>query len=140
MGYKLLIKTFLFMIVIVEILSASTDIEKINKLVKNIKKERIGLSADEVKSAKNPFVKSVKNSKNRKYVKIYKKKRPKLFLNAIINNRAKINHKWYDINSKIDGYKLIKICNNYVILKRANKTVYLYLKFPKNKKIKFSSY
>jgi len=142
MGHKLLIKTFILSIVIVEMLFASTDIEMIDKLVKDIKKERIGLSKADAKSAKNPFVKAIKMRQNSKPVKKYKKKKynKRFSLNAIVNNKAKINYKWYSINSTLNGYKVIKIENNYVVLKRGNRTIYLYLKYPKNKNIKFSSY
>ncbi|SFP13288.1 hypothetical protein [Hydrogenimonas thermophila] len=141
MGYKLLIKIFLLSILTVEAVFALTDIERIDKLVKDIKKERIGLSKTDAKKAKNPFVKAVQKRQELKHVKKYKKRKynKRLSLKAIVNNRAKINYKWYSHNSTINGYKIIKISNDYVVLKRGNRTIYLYLKNKKNKNIKFSS-
>jgi len=57
-------------------------------------------------------------------------------LTAIINDRVKINNRWYILNSKINGYKITKVGDNYVLLARNNKQVRVFLKRPKSKKIK----
>lgn len=143
MGHKLLMKTFILSIVIVEILFAATDIKIIDELVKDIKKERTGLSKIDANNTIDPFVKVQKIKEKSKPIKKYKKeKRPNrsFFLSAIVNEKVKINSKWYNINSNINGYRIIKIGDKYVVLKRGKRTIYLYLKYSKNKNIKFSIY
>jgi len=129
-------------IVIAKTVLGSSEIENINKLVKDIKKERIGLSKADTNSAKNPFVKAVKKIQDNKPMKVYRRKKysKKFSLNAIVNKKAKVNNRWYSINSTVYGYKIIKIKDNYVVLEKGNTEIYLYLKEQKNRKIKFSSY
>jgi hypothetical protein len=53
-----------------------------------------------------------------------RKRRKKIYkLEAIFQNMVKINNKWYNINSKIDGYKIVKkggmilLINKYKIIR-----------------------
>ncbi len=90
-------------------LHAEITINDIDKLVNDIKEERIGLKSDEVRSAKDPFIYS-----RRKFVKPVQtvqtgKKSYRFILTAIINDRVKINNRWYGLHSKIHGYTITKV-------------------------------
>ncbi len=44
---------------------------------------------------------------------------------AVFNNKININNKWYKIGDEINGYKILKITDDYVILKKENQIVKL---------------
>jgi len=121
MGYELLVKTIILLALTVKIVFASTDTKTIDKLIKEIKKERIGLSE---KSIKNPFESHTKNSLKKEQrgsiAKKVKSKKRDFRLNAIINNRVKIDNKWYKIDSKIDNYNITILPNQCIELKDGN--------------------
>ncbi len=137
MGNKLL-KIFLPFFIICTYSQAQSELKKIDEIIEKIKIKRAGISNDEIKNLKDPFYykngykKSIKrkNYKNRTISSRYK-------LYAILNEKAKINGKWYKLGSKIKGYKLYKICTNCVKLKKGGKIVTLYL-HRKSKKISIS--
>ena len=117
-------------------LHAEITINDIDKLVTDIKEERVGLRIDEIQNAKDPFIyprgKFVKPVQNVQTGK----KRYRFVLTAIINDRVKINNRWYGLNSKVNGYKITKVGENYAQLVYKNKQVRVFLKRPKSKKIK----
>lgn len=117
-------------------LHAEITINDIDKLVNDIKQERIGLKKSDIVSAKDPFI--YPEGKAGIPLKTGKKstKRIRFTLTAIINDRVKLNNKWYSLNSKIYGYKITKIEGNSVLLAKNSKHVRVYLKRPKSKKIK----
>ncbi|PAF47220.1 hypothetical protein BKH41_08035 [Helicobacter sp. 12S02232-10] len=55
-------------------------------------------------------------------------------LEMIINQKAKINGKWYQIGQKVSEYQIIQIQKNSIVLKNFKQTLTLYTQF--NKKIK----
>ena len=74
----------------------------------------------------DPFYKAQKLLKKPKRVQIFSKP-IKLKVYAIYNNRAYINGKFYKIGDKIAGYKIYKIYDSYVVLKRKSKLKILHL-------------
>jgi hypothetical protein len=54
-----------------------------------------------------------------------------------MNDKAKINKKWYKLYAKVYGYKLVKIKNVSVVLKNKKKKLELFLR-KKNDKINIS--
>jgi hypothetical protein len=119
----------------VTLMHAEITINDIDKLVNDIKQERIGLTAKEIESAKDPFI-----YLGGKYSRVLgtgkKKRRYKFTLTAIINDRVKLNRKWYALGSTINGYKISKVGKNYVLLTRNNEKVRVFMKHKKSKKIK----
>ena len=118
------------------LLHAEITINDIDKLVNDIKQERIGLKKEDLAAAKDPFIYpegkagiSLKRDKK-------KSRRIRFVLTAIINDRVKLNNKWYSLNSKIGGYKITEIGDNSVLLAKNSKHVRVYMKRPKSKKIK----
>lgn len=64
----------------------------------------------------------IKNKKED--IKVKKQKNTNIFkLKAIISNNALINNKWIKQNEFINGYKLIKINKNSVVLEKSNKQI-----------------
>ena len=134
MGHKILIKAFILSILTVQMLFASTDIEIIDKLIKEIKKKRIGLSEKDIK---NPFESYIKNSSKKEQRSSIAKKvqttKIEFRLNAIINNKAKINNKWYKIGSSIDNYKITVQNNQCIELQNSNNRIEVCIKKKKNR-------
>ncbi len=115
---------------------ADVTINDIDRLVNDIKQERLGLSAKEIRNAKDPFI-----YLNGKYSKVLhkpkaKKKRYRFVLSAIINDRVKINRRWYALHSKVYGYTISKVGKDYVLLTRNNERIRVFMKRKKSKKIK----
>jgi len=61
-------------------------------------------------------------------VAVFKKENFNLEIYAIFQNRVNINGKWLKIGDAINGYKILKITNNYVYLKRNNQILKLPIK------------
>jgi hypothetical protein len=143
MGNQLLKKSMGIILLTVSMLHAKElTIDDINKLVNDIKQERIGLMPEEIKQAKDPFkyFKTIKRGPHRvvkKHSKPQSTHHRHYHLMAILNDRAKINHKWYRLHSRVDGgYIVSKIGKNYVELSQKNRHIRLFLKQRKNKNIK----
>ncbi|BBG65686.1 hypothetical protein NNO_0983 [Hydrogenimonas sp.] len=119
------------------LLGAGITINDIDKLVNDIKQERVGLKDSEIRTAKDPFVYS--NGKMGRVLqtdKSVKKRHYRFFLSAIINDRAKINGRWYRLNSRIGGFRISGVGKDYVLLTRKNERIRIFLNRSKSKKIK----
>ncbi|WP_187648450.1 hypothetical protein [Nitrosophilus labii] len=137
MGNKLL-KLFLPFFIVFTYTNAQSELKQIDEIIEKIKIKRVGISDDNIKKLKDPFyykTKSRTNIKRKSFRSNYISSRYKLY--AILNDKAKINGKWYKLGSKIKGFRLYKICTNCVKLKKGSKTFTLYL-HKKSKKIKIS--
>ncbi len=51
----------------------------------------------------------------------------RLELTAILNDKAYINGRFYKIGDTISGYKIVKIADSYVVLKKKDKMKILFL-------------
>ena len=136
MGNKLLIKSSVIIFSTAALLSAEITINDIDKLVNDIKQERIGLKDSEIRSAKDPFI--YPNGKLGRIIRPSKtvKKHYRFVLSAVINDRVKINGRWYGLNSKINGFRLSRVGKDHVLLTRKNERIRVFLKRSKSKKIK----
>ncbi len=112
------------------------SIQKYNMIFEQIGKKRIGPSDRELGKIPTPFVNQnvLRIIKNKN---VAKRKSIILRLHGIMNQKARINNKWYKLNSRVYSYKLIKIKNISVILKRKRKKIELFLR-KKNDKIKIT--
>ncbi|NPA64719.1 MAG: hypothetical protein GXO16_07065 [Epsilonproteobacteria bacterium] len=108
---------------------------EIDRLIEKVKEPRPGLPKEVIKKLKNPFV---SEEKIEKIVKIVKKKpKPKrvtLRLTSIFGKRARINGRWYRVGDMVAGYRLVHIGSNYVVLKKGQKTLRLFLGKKRSKK------
>lgn len=137
MGYKLL-KTTILLFLLINFSYGNSDLKKIDNLIDKIKVKRVGLNSSEIKILKDPFhynKKAILKGKKRIYKRHFYKHYYRLY--AIINDKAKIDGKWYKIGSQIGKYKLYNICHNCVKLKKREKMLTLYIP-KKNRKIKIS--
>jgi hypothetical protein len=134
MGNKLLVLIALPMFLIASNLP-SIDKKYLSDIVAKIKKARKGLSKREIKRLRNPFY--IKKTPKKETIKIIPKIYKKTYrLYAIINNRVKINGKWYKIGEKIDEYRISKGKEKKILLISANEKISLSLTKKENKRIK----
>ena len=102
--------------------------------MQRVKIKRVGLSHTQIQQLKNPFIHEKTLQKIVKKEKNSKKKRT-LQLVMIINNRAKIGERWYNLYDKIGSFKIVKIdpWRGIVVLSNQKKRKILSLE-KKNKK------
>jgi len=145
------VKIFLIISLLISTLSASvSDMESdIHKMVGDIRSKRktLKLTKKDRNSLTNPFyrkadevnsiLKGKKKKKSRVVKKRKKRKPPKLSLEAIFDNRAKISGRWYSAGDFIKKQKIIKIEDNSILLRYRNKRYRLYFKSSRDKKISF---
>ncbi len=136
MGNKLLTRASIIICSSTLLLGAEITINDIDRLVNDIKQERIGLKEEEIKTAKDPFIYPNGRLGTVLHSAKAKKRRYRFVLSAIVNDRVKINRRWYGLNSKIAGFRVKKIGRNDVLLTRNDEKIRIFLKRPKSKKIK----
>ena len=125
MGYKALIFIIFGLI-------AWADYSHIDELIEQIKLKREGLQLSIIK---DPFIEEKKVKKLIKIPKIKKVRKFRLILQAILNDRVKINGKWYRLGQYVKNYKIVRIGDGFVIL-RGKKSLRLFLR---NRKIRLWS-
>ncbi len=139
MGNKLL--GSIVLLAIPFLLFATNKYPDIDRLVEQVKTKRIGLGKEEIQKLKNPFIDERKLQKIvKKYSASRKKKKKELHLHlySILNERVKINGKWYKKGSKVFGYRIVKIDvqNRRVVLVNAKRKLILFLYKRKKRRIK----
>jgi len=109
-----------------------------DKLFQQIGEKRIGVSNKKINEIQNPFIMADKknilvdgNVTTANKI-IYS-------LNAIFNDKAKINGEWYKLNNQIGDFKLVKIGSKSVIIRSEHSKKELFIRKSDVNKIKFSS-
>ena len=130
---------------------SSNELAWVDEQIEAIKPSRSGLVTKNVATLKNPFIvvekeKKLVTTKSGKKVyvtskkfskkKIYKTSRRYFSLNAIMNNSALINGRWYKLNDRIGSYRVKIISMTYVILAKGSEKLKLTTN-SKNKNLKF---
>ena len=111
----------------------------VDQQVKAILPERVGIDEGAINSIQQPFIfLELKKDKNgmvvtKKVVKSYKGTSSSLHLKLIINSQALIGHRWYSLNDRILGYKIIAIDKASVKLVKNGKIKVLSIKTNVNK-------
>jgi hypothetical protein len=113
--------------------SGSLSSEEITSMVAKIKKERVGISIIKLETTVNPFVLILpKKEENltEEVTPIFKKivLAPVYKLEAILNNAAFINKKWYKRDEKLGLYTIGHISKTSVMLKNSHGNKILSLK------------
>ena len=113
--------------------SGSLSSEQITHMVSKIKKERVGITLLKLESTVNPFILLLsKKEENltKEIVPILKTVaiEPSYSLEAILNNTAFINNKWYKRGSPLGIYKVGHISKTSVTLKSSDGSKILSLK------------
>jgi len=115
--------------------------DDIDDIVNKIKKDRVSnINKKELLSVKSPLVKLIKIDKNNtkdsnKTESSIVLRKESFNLDAIMNNSALINGKWYKEGDKIYSYIIKDIMDDSVYLKDGNKTKIIFFR-PLNNKIK----
>lgn len=114
------------------------DMSEYDKLFSEISSKRVGISQNEIKKVKDPFILEIARQKLDGNVTT-EKAEPTYDLHAIFGNKAKINDKWYAINEELGYYKLTKIKKASVLLTSASDTKELFIRKYNASNIQFSS-
>ncbi|WP_457746155.1 hypothetical protein [Sulfurimonas sp.] len=130
----------------------ANELTWVDEQVEAIKPPRVGFNIKKLARVSDPFIYlrtskkgGASGAKRRSSVpkgsgsaKVKKTKVFKLTLNAILNQSAMINGKWYKKGEKVYGYKLAKVTTNAVLLTKKKKKVQLSTK-SRSKNIKFNN-
>jgi hypothetical protein len=114
------------------------DMSEYDTLFAEISDKRIGVSNEDIKKIKNPFIfKMTQKVQDGETADV--KVETVYTLYAILRNKVKINDSWYSINDQIGYYKLSKIKQNSVLLSSASETKELFIRKQNASNVKFSS-
>ena len=121
---KILILTLLFSSFL---LSASLSSKEITTMISKIKEERVGIALTKLESTVNPFIllvpkKEENLTKESVVTPIFTPVivEPVYILEAVLNNSAFINKKWYKKGQKLDNYRVTYISKKSVTLKNSD--------------------
>ena len=121
--------------------SASLGSVEITNMISKIKEERIGISIEKLEATVNPFILIIpqkeENLTTQEVAPIIQNivVEPTYMLEAILNNAAFINKKWYRRSDKLDAYTIGHISKKSVTLKSSDGNKVLSLKKKKSIKL-----
>ncbi len=123
---------------------AQSKYPDIDRLIEQVKYKRVGLSQTQIAHLKNPFIDEKKLQKiilKQKIIRHIKRRRTTFYLASILNDRAKINGRWYSVGAKVGSYRLSYVdpLDGYVILKNRRRSLRLYMHRKRLHLIKFGS-
>ena len=136
MGNEISMKTYGIILLLLANLAsfasdAQSEIEGYEDKFTAINKERKGLDASDLNKLSDPFLKTkavAYNTESNSTASIFE-------LQALFNNKAKFNGKWYQIRDKIGEYELSAIRGSSVILANKEQKIDLNLKKGENKNV-----
>jgi hypothetical protein len=142
-------KLIIFLLILLSTHLLANELSWVDEQVEAIKPPRKGISDKEISKLKDPFIlysvkgkKRVRHTYSRKYSKTATKKvqthSSKFTLEAILNNTALINGKWYKEGEKVSGYKLEKVTHKSILLTKGKRKILLST-VSKNKNLKFNN-
>ncbi|ARU48704.1 hypothetical protein Sdiek1_1541 [Sulfurospirillum diekertiae] len=117
---KTLVKPILGLLVILTIIEAqdklpsSSEVKEYDKIFEKIAERRSGADSIMIDKLENPFI--ILSSEQNASESNATAQAPAYVLEAIFNQKAKINGNWYKKNDLVGSYMLIKITYNSVIL------------------------
>jgi len=107
------------------VVNIKDTLQKIIEATREKKKDDIQISYDPFHSQKSKPIVKKENLKDKKvkHSKLSKDKimPTKLSLSMILNKNAFINGKWYKVNQKVADYRIVKINEDIVVLKKNRK-------------------
>jgi hypothetical protein len=136
MGNEISMKTYgIALLLLANLASFASDtqseIEGYEDKFAAINKERKGLDASDLNKLSDPFFKTKSvtyDSEGNSTASLFE-------LQALLNNKAKINGKWYYVKDKIGEYELSLIKGSSVILANKEQKINLNLKKGENKNV-----
>jgi hypothetical protein len=122
-------------------LFAELTVSQIEEMVKRIQSKRVSEYEIDFLKIPSPLdgISKVVDKNVTKTVLLESTKDINFVLNAIVNDNAYINGKWYKKGDVIQGFTLREIFDDHVILKKDRKTVKVYLVKKKDLKIKLTT-
>ena len=108
-------------------LNAELSIEQIDNMVNKIQQKRISKRNIDYRNVPSPFILIKKDENDKKAVVSSLTKELSLKLNAIINDTAFINGRWYKVGESVNDYNITKIDDRKVELKKGKNTMELFL-------------
>ncbi len=148
-------KIFLALSVFLSTVILSSELSWVDKQVDAIQPPRSGMKASDLKRIKKPFIFLEKNrttvSKENPKVQlqastkqnslVIKKQKIKtvskvLVLSLLMNNSAMIGREWYKLGDKVNGFEIIEINRNSILLRKQKKKLLLSTN-SNTKKLKF---
>lgn len=124
MGDEVLKKLYIFLMLFA--LACANDVtpknvsnanyQELDRLFQAINKKRYGLTQEQINTTKDPFMLETEKQKIKKDDANSTTLAPVYALQGIINNKANINGIWYNIDDKINEYKLKQINSDSVVL------------------------
>ena len=112
-------------------LHAELTVEKIDEMVKQIQGKRQSRVKVNFEKVVSPFASVIQEDVNATPVLKTVRQEATFRLSAIINDKALVNGQWVKEGESIEGYKVEKIEADHVVLKKANRSVEIYLPKPK---------
>ncbi len=108
-------------------LFAELSVDRIDQMVEQIQGKRQSKVKVDFEKVISPFVTVVHEENSTKSVIKMMAQQVNFKLSAIINDSAKINGQWVKEGESIQGYTVEKVEENHVVLKKADRTVELFL-------------
>ena len=115
------------------------ELNWVNTQIEAIIPKRVGIDDNNISKVKSPFIflsknvsldKKANSKKSTRYKYTHKKRtkrytKKRLILDAIMNNSALINGKWYKLGQSVKNYKIISIENDSIVLSKNRKRITL---------------
>lgn len=122
-------------------LLAELTVSQIEEMVKRIQSKRVSEYEIDFLKIPSPLdgIKKIVDKNITKTVLLERTQDINFVLNAIVNNHAYINGKWYKKGESIQGFVLREIFPDHVTLKKDRKHVKVYLVKKKGLKIKLTT-
>jgi len=123
-------KTLLLLGSLTTFLAADLSVDQIQNMVSKIHKKREGVKLETLETTREPFVQLEEENNTTVFVPQTKKERKKvkLVLHSIINNKAYINDEWKSVGDSVLGYTLKHIGKQGVVLRNNNHIKKLFLR------------
>ena len=111
------------------------EIKNIDEKIAKIDAPRVGITLETLNNTKNPFLKEAVAIEGA----VVLQQVEKISLKGIMNNKAYINDAWVGLNDEVEGYSVVSITPNRVLLKREDRTKELFLRDKKSSFIKIEA-
>ena len=107
-------------------ISLEQEVKEYHQTFTKIAKKRIGIDGAMIDKLNNPFVvQTVEYNTSDITAPV---QTPEYSLEAIVNQRVKINGQWYGINATIESYKIVKITQKSATLANEIETKELFIR------------
>lgn len=131
MGGKQMKYIMMTLMVLFYPLHAELTVEQIDKMVTQIQGKRQSKVKVDFEKVVSPFASIVQEDVNATPILKKAIQQVNFRLGAIVNDTALLNDRWVRTGDTIEGYKVDEITKDHVVLKKANRSVEVFLPKPK---------